>query len=294
MRIAVLGLVLLAYTCGAQVAPADTLEAVNLGVQSRDWPASLLYVAPEPSTLRTTAVLGVGVATAIGELSRRKQDERRLTGPFTVENDWSYSRSADKFGHVFFTHYMSQAFDAGFRWAGYDERKSAVLGAAAGFTGMLYYEVLDGFGSQENFSPIDVAANGIGAGLYASRAYIPAMQHIHLKMSYWPSGDTCDYTCDYEGQTAWITANPNGLLPDTPLGHLPPWLNLAVGYGAREGDIRFGFQESVVYFGLDFEPAGLPIEGKVWDALLPWIQFVHFPGPALRLSPDVGFDPLAY
>lgn len=255
-----------------------------------DWARS----AGEPELLRTTAIAGIGAGFAVGELFRRTQDDRRLTGPFTVENDWSYARSADKFGHVFFTHYMSQAFAAGYRWAGFADREAAVLGAASGFSGMLYYEVLDGFGRFESFSPIDVAANGIGAGLFAGRAYTPALEHVHLKMSFWPSGDDCDYTCDYEGQTAWVTVNPRGFAPESAQRYLPPWLNLAVGYGARNGNVQFGFEDSAVYVGLDFEPAGLPIEGKLWEALVPWLQFVHFPAPAMRLSSDVGFEVFAY
>lgn len=274
----------------ARVETDSTHAVTQNGASALDW----LSTAEEPELLRTTALVGLGAGFAVGELFRRTQDNRRLTGPFTVENDWSYTRWADKFGHVFFTHYMSQSFAAGYRWAGYDDQKAAVFGAASGFTGMLYYEVLDGFGRFENFSPIDVAANGIGAGLFAGRAYVPALEHIHLKMSFWPSGDDCDYTCDYEGQTAWVTVNPHGLAPESALGYLPPWLNLAVGYGARNGDVQFGYEESAVYVGLDFEPAGLPIKGKVWEALVPWLQFVHFPAPALRLSPDVGVEAFAY
>ncbi len=304
-RIFVLTTGLLAASASAQEALPDTSEVpllelpaqIDLAQTSteRATPAlSWTRAAEEPELLRTTAIFGIGAGFAVGELFRRTQDNRRLTGPFTVENDWSYARSADKFGHVFFTQYMAQTFALGYRWAGYDDREAAVLGAASGFTGMLYYEVLDGFGRVESFSPIDVAANSIGAGLFAGRAYMPALEHIRVKISYWPSGDTCDYTCDYEGQTAWVTANPHGLAPTSARRYLPPWLNLAVGYGARNGDVQFGYDDSAVYVGLDFEPAGLPLKGKVWDAIVPWLQLVHFPAPAFRLSPDAGFEAFAY
>lgn len=299
--VALIALVALANSqnCAGQEMVADSLET-TVDADSLDrspqplFGIPILQSASEPDPLRTAAVVGLGVAAGASEFARRKEDYRRLVGPFTVENDWSYARSADKFGHVFFTHYLSQTFATGFQWAGYERKKAAVMGAVSGFTGMLHYEILDGFGSNENFSPIDVAANAVGAGLFAGRTYVPALEHIHVKMSYWPSGSDCDYTCDYEGQTAWVTANPAGLAPQTPLGNLPPWLNLAIGYGARDGSVALGFEESVVYFGLDFEPAGLPIEGRLWDALVPWLQFVHFPAPALRLTPNFGFEPFAY
>ncbi len=269
-------------------------DSASSDPRTTTFPLAWLHPAKEPQLFRTYAVVGLGVGFAVSELSRRTQDDRRLTGPFTVENDWSYARWADKFGHVYFTHFMSQGFAAAYRWAGHDEQNAALLGAASGFTGMLYYEVLDGYGRFESFSPIDVAANAVGASLFAGRAFVPELEHIHLKMSYLSSGDDCDYTCDYEGQTAWVTVNPNGLAPESAQRYLPPWLNLAVGYGARNGSTRFGYDDSAVYVGLDFEPAGLPIEGKVWEAIVPWLQLVHFPAPALRLSPDLGFETLAF
>jgi hypothetical protein len=88
--------------------------------------------------------------------------------------------------------------------------------------------------------------------------------------------------------------NPHALAPEAARRVLPAWLNLAVGYGVREGDVRAGFAERVVYVGLDLEPAGLPIRGRVWDALVPWLRLVHLPAPALRLSPEVGVDVWAY
>jgi hypothetical protein len=236
----------------------------------------------------------VGAAFAGYEWVRRRYLDPRDAGPFVVEYDWAYARGADKAGHAFSTGVQAEAWAAACRWAGHDERTAAVLGAAAGFTGMFYYEVLDGFDRGVGFSPPDLAANGVGAGLVAARAYWPTLDAVRLKWSYWPSGDDCDASCDYEGQTTWLALNPRRLAPDAAKRYLPPWLNVAVGYGAREGDVRTGFDESVIYVGLDLEPGGLPFRGKVWDALVPVLRHVHFPAPALRLSPDLGLEGLAY
>ncbi|HYE95796.1 MAG TPA: DUF2279 domain-containing protein [Rubricoccaceae bacterium] len=247
-------------------------------------------VAPAPTVPRTGLVLGAGVSSAGLEYVRRLADDRRLTGPFSVRFDWSYARWADKPGHVYSSQVLSTAFATGYRWAGYGPRRAALLGAATGFAGMVYYETLDGFGRNEHFSPGDIAANAIGAGLVAARAHVPALDAVHLKVSYWPSGDPCDPSCDYEGQIAWLAVNPRALGAHP----LPPWLNVAAGYAVRDGDIRYGFDESHVLVGLDLEPAGLPIRGKLWDALVPWLRFVHFPAPAVRITPRPRFLLLAY
>jgi hypothetical protein len=67
-----------------------------------------------------------------------------------------------------------------------------------------------------------------------------------------------------------------------------------VGYGARDRDEHDFLTTSHVFVGLDLEPAGLPLRGKVWDALVPILRHVHFPGPALRITPHPAFVPLAY
>lgn len=283
-RLVLLGLLLggLAAPAPAQPAPPDSAAVL------------LLWPAPEPRFGRTAAVLGAGVGTAGFEWVRRRHLEPRPVAPFEVEYDWGYARWADKLGHAFSTGVQAEAWATAYRWAGHPEKTAAGLGAATGFAGMLWYEVLDGYDRGVGFSPPDLAANAVGAGLAAARAHVPTLDAVRLKWSYWPSGADCDASCDYEGQTMWLALNPRALAPDAAKRLFPPWLNLAVGYGAREGDVQTGFAESVVYLGLDLEPAGLPIEGRVWDALVPWLRLVHFPAPALRLSPDVGFEVLAY
>ncbi|NNF59446.1 MAG: DUF2279 domain-containing protein [Rhodothermaceae bacterium] len=289
---------LAAAPAGTAQARLDLIPEAGLGL---DAPAPLsLHPLPDsldagPSPLRTAGVIGFGVGAAGYELVRRQVIDPRAHDAFTVEYDWSYARWADKPGHAFSTALQTRIWAAGYRWAGHDDQTAALLGGATAFAGMLYYEVLDGFDLGVGFSPPDLGANAVGAGLVVAQALVPPLEAVDLKLSYWPSdGNTCDASCDYEGQTAWLTVNPHRLAPVSARDVLPPWLNLAVGYGARDGDVRFGFDESVVYLGLDLELAGLPIRGKVWEALVPWLRMIHLPAPALRLSPDVGVELLAY
>ncbi len=232
------------------------------------------------------------VALGVLETARRTQDDRRLTGPFDISAEWAYADGADKLGHMISSGVQAEAYAAAYQLAGHSETSAATWGAATSFAWMLYYEALDGYGRRETFDPTDLAANAVGAGLVAARAHVPALDAARLKISYWPSGDSCDATCDYGGQTAWLAVTPRALAPEAEW--LPLWLNVAVGYGVREGSVsRGGFDENHVTLALDFEPAGLPLAGPVWEAVLPFLRRVHLPAPGVRLTPRPRFV-LAY
>ena len=266
---------LLALPLAAQ--PADSLGTPR---DTLTTPAD----ARGPSTWGTVAVASGALGLAAVELTRRTQDDRRLTGPFDVRVEWAYADGADKLGHMISSGVQAEAYAAAYRLAGHSETSAATWGAATSFVWMLYYEVLDGYGRHETFDPSDVAANAVGAGLVAARARVPALEAARLKISYWPSGDTCDATCDYAGQTAWLAVTPRALAPEA--RWLPPWLNVAVGYGVREGSVAAGgFDENHVTLALDVEPAGLPLAGPVWEAVLPFLRRVHLPAPGVRLTP---------
>ncbi|MEM1057515.1 MAG: DUF2279 domain-containing protein [Bacteroidota bacterium] len=236
------------------------------------------------STWGTAAIAGSAVVLGALETRRRTQDDRRLVGPFDVEVEWAYADGADKLGHIVSTGIQAEAYAAAYQLAGHSREDAALWGAATSFAWMLHYEVLDGFGRREVFDPSDLAANAVGAGLVAARVRIPELEAVRMKISYWPSGDTCDATCDYAGQTAWLTVAPRLLAPEA--DWLPPWLGVAVGYGVREGSVgRGGFEENHVTLALDLEPGGLGLSGPVWGTVLPFLRRVHFPSPGVRLTP---------
>lgn len=260
--------------------------ALLIGGSAAAQPDSIAVPADSASAspLGTSLVVGGAVALGALETRRRTQDARRLVGPFDVRAEWDYSDGADKLGHVWSTGIQAEGYAAAYRLAGHSRESAAVWGAATSFVWMLHYEVLDGFGRREVFDPTDVAANAVGAGMVAARAHVPELEAVRLKVSYWPSGDTCDATCDYGGQTAWLTVAPRLLVPEAEWW--PEWLGVAVGYGVREGSVaRGGFDENHVTLALDLEPGGLGLRGPVWDTVLPFARRVHLPSPGLRLTP---------
>jgi hypothetical protein len=212
-----------------------------------------------------------------------------------VSNDWAYVRWADKLGHFYAASLLTRGYRSALRWSGVSEEQARLWGAVGGFANQLYYEVLDGYGPQWGFSPGDLVFNTLGVYFATAQADDPRLDAVCFKVSYWPSGwNGKNPIDDYAGQTYWLTANPHRFAPDAAKRYLPAWLNVAVGYGARDRDEHDFLTTSLVYAGLDLEPAGLPLHGPVWDRLVPLLRHVHLPFPAVRLSPDPAFVPFAY
>ena len=252
---------------------------------------------PPINRWKIAAVTGVSVGAGLGvlETQRRRWWEDR-NPRFRILNDWEYVRWADKAGHIYSSSFFTRFYRSSFLWAGVPEDQAPLWGAAAAWTQMLYYEVLDGFGPQWGFSPGDLAANTVGVGLTTAQAYVPALNAFTVKASYWPSGwEGKNITDDYAGQTFWLTANPHMLAPEGAFKEfMPEWLNVTVGYAARDLDEREYLTTSYVYVGLDIEPSILPFRGHAWEAASKWLRYIHFPAPAIRLTPNPALVLLAY
>ena len=234
------------------------------------------------------AAIGVGAGTAAlaaMETQRRRWWDERTH--FKVVNDWGYVLGSDKFGHFYSSSFLARFYRASYGWAGLSDGHAEGWGAATAYASMLYYETLDGFGPHWGFDFTDLLFNTLGVGFqYAQWQWTP-LEAFTLKASYWPSGwitrtgEGKNPLDDYPGHTWWVTANPHHL----GAGYFPPWLNLAVGYKATDPDEYDFLTVPNVYLGLDWELAGLPIDHPVWNAVVPWIRYVHLPAPALRLTP---------
>jgi hypothetical protein len=218
------------------------------------------------------------------EVQRRRWWQDRSTS-FRVMNDWEYVLWADKLGHFFSTSLFARLYTASLRWSGVSERDALLWGTVAGWTQLLYYEILDGFGPQWGFSPGDVLFNTIGAAFTYAQGRMDYLQPFDMKVSYWPSGwEGKNFTDDYAGQTWWITVNPNRALGGRGEA-FPGWLNLTVGYGARDRNEMDFLTTPHVYLGVDLELRGLPIDHPLWNEAVEWLRYLHLPAPALRLTP---------
>src|SRR5690606_18465967 len=123
---------------------------------------------------------------------------------------------------------------------------AAILGGASGMLYQAIIEMQDAYSADWGFSWGDIGSNIAGSALYVLQETGLKEQRMQIKMSYWPEkyegalrtrshhlfGTSAAERVlkDYNSQTYWISLNLASFFPDT---KLPPWLNVAVGYGAE-------------------------------------------------------------
>lgn len=221
----------------------------------------------------------------------------------------------DKIGHSWSSFGLSRSSHASWKWAGFSEPQSAILGSVSGFTFLTLIEFLDGQSAKWGWSWSDVAANTLGTGLFLSQQLAWQEQRIQLKFSFhrmsyaepalhqranqlFGSSWSERMLKDYNGQTYWLSINPSSFIKKS---NLPRWLNLAVGYGAdgmfggfenvsREENGVVTFNRSDIrrvrqfYLSPDIDFTRIPTRKKGWRTLLFILNGFKLPAPALMLD----------
>jgi hypothetical protein len=157
---------------------------------------------------------------------------------FFNDNDgWGYM---DKIGHLTTAQHAGRYGINTLRWAGVPENKAIWMGGSVGLVFLTSVEMFDGFSEDWGFSPGDVLANTIGAGMAIGQEVLWKDQPILSKWSYSKSpyaryrpellGSNASerWLKDYNGQTYWLSVNVNKLILKNQ--SVPKWLNIAVGY----------------------------------------------------------------
>jgi hypothetical protein len=215
---------------------------------------------------------------------------------FHFQEDLKYGRSVDKIGHFYGATVLTFVIKKSLEWAEFPEHKALLWGAGAAALFQTYVEMEDGF-SAWGFDRVDFASDIAGAAWPVAQYYSPFLQNFDFKFSYHPSpelhgsggvgfkGQKHIIFDDYEGQTLWLSMKVKNVLPNSLSSYWPSFLCLAVGYGAR--DIVSTNPYSVVFLGLDFDftkiiPDDTPFLKMVGEAL----NYVHFPAPAIKISPN--------
>jgi hypothetical protein len=236
-------------------------------------------------------------------------------GPFHFEEDWPENLQNDKFGHFFGAYYMSYFSREALLECGLSDEASHDYGALMGGLYQFYVEINDGFSRSWGFSPTDASADLAGAAFFFAQYHIPVLQNFHEKWSYWPSqflgsgsipGQKRTIIDDYNGQSFWWSVDVWNLLPESAQQWWPKWLQVALGYTARKwepylGNTPAGQASQVVdsrqytdvadtreiYISLDYNLINLLPKTN-----LPFINWliqtadnIHFPAPAIRLTP---------
>ena len=226
---------------------------------------------------------------------------------FHFFNDNNEYLQMDKVGHFTTTYYISKLSYNTLRWTGLSETKSVLYGGGMGIFYLTVIEILDGFSSQWGFSPGDMTANTLGAGLFVGQQLAWKEQRIQLKWSYHQSqyaqyrpdlfgknlGE--QWVKDYNGQTYWLSANIKSFLKKE--SKFPAWLNLAVGYGA-EGMTGASYNSTYYngrnippftryrqfYLSGDIDISRIKTRSKTLHGILNALSFIKIPFPTFEFS----------
>ncbi len=212
--------------------------------------ASFNFSNPDSPNLqkRTLAMTGLHVGLYTGTLLLLNEAWYKdyPKSKFHTFNDWDEWLQVDKVGHTWSAYQLSRASYAGWRWTGMPEKKAVWLGGISGFGFQTVVEILDGFSEEWGWSWGDFGANLVGSSLFVGQHLAWNEERISFKFSFHKmtyddpqlnerSDDLYGSSLpermlkDYNGQTYWLSANLKSFCKKS---KLPPWLNVAVGYGA--------------------------------------------------------------
>ncbi|MBO9573095.1 MAG: DUF2279 domain-containing protein [Chitinophagaceae bacterium] len=234
---------------------------------------------------------------------------------FHFFNDLPEWNQMDKAGHIWTTYQVGRASAELWKWAGLNNKTSAILGGASGLVYQSIIEIQDGFSSEWGFSWSDMGANLIGAGLFTLQEIGWKEQRIQVKMSYWPAEYPSDELIarrnelfgssslerilkDYNSQTYWLSANISSFLSKE--SKFPKWLNIAFGYGAdgllggrsnvwenNEGitvDYSYIPRIREFYLSPDIDLTRIKTKSKALRTVFFILSAIKIPAPALEIS----------
>jgi len=266
---------------------------------------------------RTLAITGIHVGLYTGTLlllneAWYKDYPKSKMHTFNDMDEWL---QVDKVGHTWSAFQLSRMSYAGWRWTGMPDKKAVWLAGASGFGFQTVVEILDGYSEEWGWSWGDFAANLIGSSLFVSQKLAWKEERISFKFGFhkmnyddpqlnkrsdelFGSSLPERMLKDYNGQTYWLSANLKSFFKQS---KLPPWLNMAVGYGATG---MFGGTENVwtdpdtnqeinrsdiprrrqFYLAPDIDFTRIKTNSKWMRSVFYALNIIKVPAPTLMLS----------
>lgn len=214
-----------------------------------------------------------------------------------VKQDWTYALGADKLGHMLTPYAASRIWSYGLRQCGFDSSTAIWIASGFALSYQSYVEIRDGFSADYGFSPADMVANVVGAGLPVVQHYVPWLRAVTLQISFYPSQAFRDGAYgaiidDYTSTTHWISFDMADVVPSSWTWY-PGWLNLAIGHSVENVDGRGGGSH-VVYLSLDWNLARISGLPQWLRDLASVLHVYHLPAPAVRIAPSVAWFGLKF
>lgn len=231
----------------------------------------------------------------------------QLSSEFKFFDDNSEWRGIDKVGHMYTSFHVSNAAVRVLKWTGTSRKKSILYGGFTGAALMIPIEILDGFSDEYGASWGDLTANTAGSVLVVTQHLLWDEIRITPKFSYHETsyapmrpntlgGSTMErFIKDYNGQTYWLSFNIASLAH---LDRFPKWLNVSVGYGAREmlyalpsenSDNGYrSYARGLLSLDIDFNR--IKTKHSFLRGLFRGLNMLHVPFPALEYNERNGFQ----
>lgn len=226
---------------------------------------------------------------------------------FKTINDTDEWLQMDKLGHVFSAYQLGRVGANALNWAGVSKKNQLIYGATLGFGFLTAVEIFDGYSDEWGFSWSDMAANGLGTGLYIGQELLWEEQRIVMKYSFHQTqyasqrpdklgnGFLEEVLKDYNGQTYWLSANVHSFFKAS---KIPKWINVAFGYGA-EGMLT-GKNETVdnflitqnrrrqFYLSLDVDLSRIRTNSRVLRTIFDVLNVIKVPAPTFSYDGKSG------
>ncbi len=246
---------------------------------------------------------------------------------FHFFNDWGEWENMDKYGHFYTSHFQAALCYKGAKWTGLSEKQSINTGLICAALFQTTIEVMDGFSSQWGWSWGDFAMNNAGLAAFYFQQKHWGEQRIHFEVSSWPkkyptvqninsqSGSASTslneranalygkswaerYLKDYNAQIIWASFNLASFASENT--KIPPWLNVAIGYGAE--NMFGGFENEweidndlfvldysyeryqQFYLGLDVDFTRIRVKNPFLKSLFTTLNIFKLPLPAIEFN----------
>jgi hypothetical protein len=229
-----------------------------------------------------------------------------------VDHDFGYASNMDKFGHFYTGAITGELFAMSYDWIGMSPFASALLAGITVSVTQIAIEFKDGF-APYGYSIYDAIAGSLG-GFYAmGKRFIPAMQYVDYKFTYFPNykgywrdGELINdsfipnggfFVDDYYGgnQTYWLSFRVAKMLPHSTRDYYPQWLAFAFGWGIDDGhyEREWGSSRYEFYFSMDYDFEAIVRPRQTWSKnAVKILNLIKFPAPAVRLGRNPEFFPL--
>ena len=220
---------------------------------------------------------------------------------FFFRADWDENfRDQDKFGHAIGGYHLARFGAAFLRSACMSKPKAIAWSAAYAALFQLQIEIWDGHYAKYGFSYPDLLANTAGTALAVLHETHPKTRAIKPLISNYPSAAQRNAdnipgelrpSLDYTGQTYWLSADVNALLPADAKKYWPSFLRVSAGHSITDWiDPQTGANiraQRRLLLTIDFDAEKLPGENRLWKTFKRQLGYIHLPSPALQLTPDL-------